>query len=124
MRAGMEQAYGQRCTRCRQLMNPGQLLEPDHLDGGGPTDYAGWAHASCNHSAGASRGNALRAAAYRALKGAIVGQAVAANGTAPAAPAAPAEPRRCQRTREEITAEAQTTGKGLPCVCGGHSRCW
>jgi hypothetical protein len=61
--------YGQPCTRCGQPLLPGQASSPDHLDGGGPTDYAGWAHDGCNLSAGAAYGNALRAAAYRAAKG-------------------------------------------------------
>ncbi|MFE6845059.1 hypothetical protein [Streptomyces sp. NPDC057686] len=47
-------------------MDRGELLDLDHADDGG---YLGWAHASCNRSAGAARGNRLRAAAYRAAKG-------------------------------------------------------
>jgi hypothetical protein len=55
----------------------GQPASPDHVDGGGPTDYGGWAHEGCNLSAGASYGNKLRAAAYRAAVGL---QASAGNG--------------------------------------------
>jgi hypothetical protein len=125
MRSTAEQAYGQRCTRCRKLLEVGQPLEPDHLDGGGPSDYAGWAHASCNHRAGAARGNRLRAQAYRALRdGVVVGQAVNGSG-AVMVRKPPPEPPKCQRSREEIMAEAKTTGQGLPCLCGRiTSRCW
>ena len=38
----------------------GQEIHLDHADGGGPDDYNGWAHAHCNTSAGAARGNQLR----------------------------------------------------------------
>jgi hypothetical protein len=109
--------YGAACTRCGRVLLPGQAVEPDHLDGGGPQDYAGWAHAGCNHSAGAARGNQLRAAAYRAARGL---PAPSPNGVA--APGARAvEQPACRRTREEVTASPGP----LPCVCGRvTSRCW
>jgi hypothetical protein len=121
--ATIDQAFGQLCSRCRLPMVEGQALELDHADGGGPGEYAGWSHAGCNRSAGASRGNAMRAAAYRAAMG-LPTRAPARNGARPVRPR-PAEPPPCQRTREEITAEAKSTGKGLPCLCGRTtSRCW
>lgn len=125
LRARSHEAVGQLCTRCRTPILHGQAVEPDHLDGGGPNDYAGWAHASCNHRAGAARGNRMRAAAYRALQGAIVGSP-SPNGAAVVVREPPPEPPKCQRTREEIMAEAKTTGMGLPCICNRRavSRCW
>lgn len=54
-------AYGRPCSRCRRPMLPGQELQLDHLDGGGPADYLGWSHATCNLSAGAAKGNRMRA---------------------------------------------------------------
>ena len=127
VRATSAEAVGQLCTGCQQLILAGQAVEPDHLDGGGPHDYAGWAHSSCNHRAGAARGNRLRAQAYRALQGAIVGPV--ANGTAPASPPTPAtkppDPRLtnpdCIRTREMINANEAP----MECLCGRKSsRCW
>jgi hypothetical protein len=132
VRATSAQAVGQLCTRCGQQLLEGQPVEPDHADGGGPHDYAGWAHASCNHSAGAARGNRLRAQAYRALQGAVVGREVslsgsaASNGTPAPAPAVkPRDPRLdnplCVRTRELINANEAP----MECLCGRKSsRCW
>jgi hypothetical protein len=54
------QAYGTVCVRCGRVMLPGQDIHLDHADGGGPADYRGWAHAHCNTSAGASKGNRMR----------------------------------------------------------------
>jgi hypothetical protein len=45
----------------------GDQLDLDHEDDG--DGYLGWAHASCNRSAGASKSNSLRAAAYRMAMG-------------------------------------------------------
>jgi hypothetical protein len=84
--------YETSCTRCQRPILAGQPAEPDHRDGGGPQDYDGWAHASCNHSAGASRGNRLRAQAYRQLKAAIL------NGSAPPA-TPPTDPPPSPRSR-------------------------
>jgi hypothetical protein len=56
------QAYYTPCVRCGRVMLPGQELHLDHLDGGGPGDYRGWAHAHCNMSAGASKANRMRGA--------------------------------------------------------------
>jgi hypothetical protein len=55
-----DQAWGYPCTRCGRVLVPGQEIHLDHLDGGGPADYRGWAHASCNMSAGAAKGNRMR----------------------------------------------------------------
>jgi hypothetical protein len=116
LKANSDQAYGQPCTRCSQPMLAGQLVEPDHLDGGGPTDYAGWAHASCNHSAGAAYGNRMRAAAYRAAKG----LPASPNGSVMVRQPPPTGPE-CKRTREERMASTAV----LPCTCGRRaSRCW
>jgi hypothetical protein len=105
--------YGRPCTRCQQPLLPSQAVEPDHRDGGGPQEYAGWAHASCNHSAGASRGNQLRAQAYRAAKG--LPEPPVANGQVAVKRPAPA---RCKRSADATPEER------LTCVCGQHSRCW
>jgi hypothetical protein len=59
--AAIGQAWYTACVRCGLVMLPGQELHLDHLDGGGPGDYRGWAHAHCNTSAGASKGNRMRA---------------------------------------------------------------
>jgi len=52
-------AAGSACTRCGRVIEAGQAVSPDHRDGGGPTDYAGWAHSGCNVSAGVAYGNRL-----------------------------------------------------------------
>ncbi|WP_139238407.1 hypothetical protein [Streptomyces aidingensis] len=44
----------------------GDQLDLDHDDDG--DGYLGWAHASCNRSAGATKGNRARAAAYQAAR--------------------------------------------------------
>jgi hypothetical protein len=55
--AGIDQAYGQPCIRCGRELVPGQPIHLDHLDGGGPADYAGgdparsWSHSYCNTTA-------------------------------------------------------------------------
>src|SRR6266487_4561665 len=56
------QAYGQACTRCGRVLEWGQEIQLDHLDGGGPGDYRGWAHRRCNLSAGGRKGNVIKAA--------------------------------------------------------------
>lgn len=53
-------AYGQACTRCGRTMQPGQALDLDHTDD--RSGYSGFAHRSCNRSAGAIKGNATRRA--------------------------------------------------------------
>ncbi len=58
--ATKDQAWGTPCTRCGRELVPGQEIHLDHLDGGGPADYRGWAHAHCNTSAGAAKGNRQR----------------------------------------------------------------
>lgn len=50
--AGIEAAYGTPCTRCGRPLEYGQELHLDHADGGGPGDYRGFSHASCNVGAG------------------------------------------------------------------------
>jgi hypothetical protein len=48
----IDSAYGGPCTRCGSPLEPGQEIHLDHADGGGARDYAGFAHARCNESAG------------------------------------------------------------------------
>jgi hypothetical protein len=97
-------------------MQPGQVVQLDHADDGSGR-YLGYSHQRCNASAGAARGNRMRAAAYRALRGAIVPPS-APNG---AAVVVREERPTCQRSREEVMASADP----LPCVCGRTvSRCW
>lgn len=50
---------GQPCCRCGRPMYRGQPLDLDHHDDD-PTRYRGLAHARCNRSAGATKGNQLR----------------------------------------------------------------
>jgi hypothetical protein len=57
---GLRYAWGQPCTRCGIPLVEGEEVHLDHVDGGGPDDYAGWAHAYCNEAAAARRGNQLR----------------------------------------------------------------
>ena len=61
------QAVGKPCARCREPIRAGDAVDLDHADDGSGT-YLGYSHRRCNSSAGASRGNRLRAAAYRAVK--------------------------------------------------------
>ena len=58
--ATKDSAWGKPCTRCGRTLVPGMEIQLDHLDGGGPADYRGWSCASCNMSAGASKGNKMR----------------------------------------------------------------
>jgi hypothetical protein len=60
------QAYGQPCCRCNQPMLPGQPLDLDHSDAD-PTRYRGVAHAHCNRSAGATKGNRQRTTPRRTI---------------------------------------------------------
>lgn len=60
-RESISAAYGMECTRCGQVMDEGQLLDLDHTDD--RSGYAGYAHRSCNRSAGATAGNLARAGA-------------------------------------------------------------
>jgi hypothetical protein len=57
--ATLESAYGTPCVRCGRVMAEGQKIHLDHRDDG--QGYAGFSHESCNTSAGASRGNRMRA---------------------------------------------------------------
>jgi hypothetical protein len=57
-RAGLPYAYGKACVRCGKPMLPGQPLDLDHRDDG--NGWAGFAHSSCNRSAGATLGNVLQ----------------------------------------------------------------
>lgn len=50
---------GQPCGRCGRPMHAWQALDLDHHDGD-PTKYRGLAHAHCNRSAGATKGNRAR----------------------------------------------------------------
>jgi hypothetical protein len=118
--ATVDQAVGKPCVRCQQVMLEGQAVQLDHADDGSGR-YLGYSHQRCNASAGAAHGNRMRAAAYRAAKGLPASNSSGAVVVREPPPA----PRVCQRSREEITAEAQTTGQGLPCICGAiASRCW
>jgi hypothetical protein len=58
-RRGLAGAYGLPCHWCGQVMAPGQALDLDHTDD--RSAYRGFAHASCNRSAGAKKRNALAA---------------------------------------------------------------
>lgn len=51
-------AWGKPCTRCGQPLVRGQLVDLDHSDD--RTRYLGFAHRTCNQSAGAKKGNARR----------------------------------------------------------------
>jgi hypothetical protein len=93
-------------------MLAGQVVEPDHVDGGGPTDYAGWAHAGCNHSAGAAYGNRLRAAAYRAARGVPA----PVNGSGAFAAQVLVDDHSC--------GDAGCHADPARCGCGRHSRGW
>jgi hypothetical protein len=109
-RAGtVDQAVGKPCARCHQVMLAGQAVQLDHADDD-PTRYLGYSHQRCNASAGAARGNRLRAAAYRAAKGL----------SPPAA--------RWNRPRvavEEHSCEAEGCHAQMAvCACGRHSRPW
>jgi hypothetical protein len=55
-RAAKPFAYGQPCSRCGQVMRPGQALDLDHRDDG--TGWLGFAHARCNRQAGGRLGRA------------------------------------------------------------------
>lgn len=57
-KALLAEAYGQDCHHCGEPMLPGQALDLDHT--ADRTGYRGFAHASCNRSEGARRGNAKR----------------------------------------------------------------
>lgn len=50
---------GQPCPRCHEPMWPGQELDLGHKDD--RSGYNGLEHLHCNRSAGAIRGNAMRA---------------------------------------------------------------
>jgi hypothetical protein len=114
--ATISQAIGRLCVRCGRVLLEGQAVQLDHADDGSG-EYLGYSHRSCNASAGASRGNAMRAAAYRASKG----LPSVRNGPV-ATTTRPPELPKCQRTSEEIMA----AGKPLPCVCNklAVGRCW
>ena len=43
------------CARCGQPIQPGELWDLSHLDGGGAADYEGPAHARCNRATGRHR---------------------------------------------------------------------
>jgi hypothetical protein len=124
-------AAGSACTRCGRVIEAGQAVSPDHRDGGGPTDYAGWAHSGCNVSAGVAYGNRLRAEAYRALKAGVAPSEMPlsrgadgsiSRGPAPRPARLPVERPTCKRTREEIHASHEP----LPCLGCGRitSKCW
>jgi hypothetical protein len=69
--ATVGQAAGRPCARCGEVIRSFDAVDLDHADDGSG-EYIGWSHARCNRSSAASRGNAMRAAAYRALKGQIL----------------------------------------------------
>lgn len=58
----LAQAYGRDCVHCGDVMQPGQALDLDHTDD--RKGYRGFAHARCNRSDGASKGNAQRKAPW------------------------------------------------------------
>jgi hypothetical protein len=114
-----DQAWGSPCARCGRVLMYGQEIHLDHLDGGGPADYRGWAHAHCNTSAGASKGNRMR--------GPLNGRPMAWSPPPPSAPPAVASP---------IPPGPDPSIRHSPdCACGGSlfypgpgkwwtSRCW
>jgi hypothetical protein len=57
---GLAYAWGSPCSRCGLPLLEGQEVHLDHADGGGPDDYRGWSHASCNEAAGARTANRNR----------------------------------------------------------------
>lgn len=57
-RALLAEAYGQLCHHCGWPMLKGQALDLDHT--ADRSGYRGFAHASCNRSDGAKRGNKRR----------------------------------------------------------------
>ena len=117
--ATVAQAVGKLCVRCRQVMLPGQAVQLDHADNGDPNAYVGYSHARCNASAGAARGNRMRAAAYRAMRSG--GTYTPPSSTAVVVREPPPDSPTCHRTREEVKASVDP----LPCVCGRTvSRCW
>jgi len=61
-KALLERWASSRCVRCGELFTSPVGLDLDHRDDGDkhPSRYLGLAHASCNRSAGAQRGNAMR----------------------------------------------------------------
>jgi hypothetical protein len=115
LRANRNQAVGSACSRCGQLILAGQEVSPDHVDGGGPTEYRGWSHVRCNLSAGATYGNRLRAAAYRRARGLPepLAAKTASNGAAAAVVAA----------SHDCVATGCHVDRGR-CGCGRHSRGW
>lgn len=125
LRANPGQAVGRPCSRCGGTILEGQAVSPDHVDGGGPHDYRGWAHQRCNVSAGASYGNQLRAAAYRATRGLLSPPpaAIAGNGGAVVTEAQEPLPLRLDPAHycEEGGCHPVIGG---PCACGRHSRAW
>jgi hypothetical protein len=99
-------------------MLEGQAVQLDHADDGSGR-YLGYSHRHCNASAGASRGNRMRAAAYRAAKGLPPPNGIVSTTVKENPP--PAEPE-CQRLPEAITTAAPAP---LACICGRRSsRCW
>jgi hypothetical protein len=62
-RALLPTAYGSPCTRCGRLILVGDAIDLDHTDD--RTAYLGFAHATCNRSAGATLGNRVRALTRR-----------------------------------------------------------
>ncbi len=56
-------AYGSACCRCGRPMLEGQDLDLDHTDDG--SGYRGWAHSTCNRSAGGRLGAVRRVANQR-----------------------------------------------------------
>lgn len=63
-----DEAVGAICPRCNIRIEVGEPVDLDHADDNSG-EYLGWSHRSCNRSAGAARGNRLRAAAARAAQG-------------------------------------------------------
>ena len=114
--ATVDQAVGQPCARCQKPIQAGEAVDLDHADD--RPGYLGYSHRRCNSSAGASRGNAMRAAAYRALKaGAVPGEAL--NGSP-----SPPLPPRLDREHQCHQSDCHAGGVGSPCRCGRHSRVW
>jgi hypothetical protein len=116
--ATIASAIGKPCARCRRTILPGEAVDLDHADD--RPGYLGYSHRRCNSSAGASRGNAMRAAAYRAYKAGVLPAEL--NGSAEVT--SPALELRYDPEHRCDLSDCHAGGVGSPCRCGRHSRVW
>ena len=132
--ATIEGAVGTPCARCKVPIMEGQQVHLDHRDGG--NGYLGFSHARCNVSAGASRGNSMRAAIYRAVRAGLSGEELAkvvASVTVAEGP--PPPPPKLGADGQVLTPPGEVGHQcdpygchpgepGSPCLCGSHSCVW